>query len=313
MRRGCRGKLQRISRLTHSHACLSRWQCSVTESSELRALSMPFEKRIIIVTGGASGIGRALCQELARRGAIVVVADINFSGAQEAARAIASSGGTAFAARVDVRQAAEVQALVDDTVERHGRLDLIFNNAGIGVGGELQQLSLEHWRAAIEVNLMGVVYGVAAAYPVMARQHTGHIVNTASLAGLIASPGLAPYATTKGAVVSLTAALRAEGEALGVRASVVCPGFVDTAIYENALGAKLEKKELLDKLGLPVIPASQAAAAILRGVERNQAVIVFPRSARLLWRLTRFTPWLLAPFQRRMIQRLRSLRRTPGN
>src|SRR5215471_19134906 len=136
--------------------------------------------------------------------------------AEDVARAITASGGAAFAARVDVRRAEDVQALVDGAVERYGRLDLIFNNAGIGVGGEIRDLSLEHWRAAIEVNLMGVIHGVAAAYPAMVRRGSGQIVNIASLAGLITSPGLAPYATTKGGVVSLTNALRAEGEALGV-------------------------------------------------------------------------------------------------
>src|SRR5215468_9923053 len=155
---------------------------------------MPFENLITIVTGGASGIGRALCDELARRGATVIVADINLPGARNVADAIAASGGTACAANVDVRDAASVQALVDDTFKRHGRLDIIFNNAGIGVGGELHELGLEHWRTAIEVNLMGVVHGVAATYPIMVRQGTGQIVNTASLAGLIASPGLGPYA-----------------------------------------------------------------------------------------------------------------------
>ena len=89
---------------------------------------------------------------------------------------------------------------------------------------------------------------------------------------------------------------------------MVCPGFVDTAIYENAVGVKLEKEELLDKLGMPIMPASEAALAILRGTERNQGVIVFPWSARLLWRLTRLTPWLLGPFQRWMVRRLRSVR-----
>ena len=268
---------------------------------------MAFEKLITIVTGGASGIGRALCEELARRGAIVIIGDINLPGAREVAGAIAAAGGTTFPAYVDVRDAKSVQALVDDTVERHGRLDIMFNNAGIGVGGEFHSLSLEHWRTVIEVNLMGVVRGVAAAYPIMVRQGAGHIVNIASLAGLIASPGLGPYATTKGAVVSLTAALRAEGEALGVRASVVCPGFVDTAIYDNAVGVKVDKKELIEKLSLPMMPAREAALAILHGTERNKAVIVFPWSARFLWLLTRFSPWLLAPLQRRMTQRLRSV------
>ena len=270
---------------------------------------MPFERLITIITGGASGIGRALSEELARRGATIIVGDINLNGARQVANAILSSGGTAFAGYVDVRDAGSVQALVSDTVKRHGRLDILFNNAGIGVGGEIHEIALDDWRAAIEVNLMGVIHGVAAAYPIMVRQGAGQIVNIASLAGLIASPGLGPYATAKGAVVSLTNALRAEGEALGVRASVVCPGFVDTAIYENAIGVKVDKSVLLKKIGLRMIPAEEAALRILRGTEQNQGVIVFPWSARWLWLLTRFGPWFLAPFQRRMTQRLRSLRR----
>jgi NAD(P)-dependent dehydrogenase (short-subunit alcohol dehydrogenase family) len=273
---------------------------------------MPFQNLITIITGGASGIGRALGEELARRGATVVIADVNLPEAQQVGAAIAAAGGTAFAARVDVRHAADVQVLVDDVVKRHGRLDLIFNNAGIGVGGEIHELSLDLWRTAIEVNLMGVVHGVAAAYPIMVRQGAGQIVNIASLAGLIPSPGFGPYATSKGAVVSLTLALRAEGEALGVRANVVCPGFVDTAIYENAIGVRPDKKELLDALGLPIIPAREAALAILRGTERNQSVIVFPWSARILWLQMRLTPWLLELSQRGMIERLRGVRRRPG-
>jgi NAD(P)-dependent dehydrogenase (short-subunit alcohol dehydrogenase family) len=284
---------------------------NVTESSRTHGL-MPFQNLITIITGGASGIGRALGEELARRGATVVIADVNLPGAQQVGAAITAAGGTAFAACVDVRHAADVQALVDDVVKRHGRLDLIFNNAGIGVGGEFHELSLELWRTAIDVNLMGVVHGVAAAYPIMVRQGAGQIVNIASLAALIPSPGFGPYATSKGAVVSLTLALRAEGEALGVRANVVCPGFVETAIYENVIGVRPDKKELLDALGLPIIPARAAALAILRGTERNQGVIVFPQSARFLWLLTRLTPWLLEPYQRRMLRRLRSVRRRLG-
>jgi NAD(P)-dependent dehydrogenase (short-subunit alcohol dehydrogenase family) len=266
---------------------------------------MKFEGRVAIITGGGSGIGRALAEELARRGTFVIVADIRSASAEEVAAGIAAWGGRATAAQADVSQAEDVQRLVDDAVREHGRLDLMVNNAGIGVGGEMRELTLEHWRAAIDVNLRGVVHGVAAAYPAMIRQGAGHIVNMASLSGLIPSPGLGPYATTKGAVVSLTGALRAEAEAYGVRASVVCPGFVDTAIFENAIGVKVEKKALLKRIGLPLISAGEAAREIVRGIERNEAVIVFPRSARVVWRLARWAPWTMAPLHRRILAGLR--------
>ncbi len=272
---------------------------------------MPFQNQIAIVTGGASGIGKALCEDLAGRGATVLVADIDLAGAQAAAAAIAGRGGRAFAVHVDVREAGGVQALVDDAVREHGRLDLMFNNAGIGVGGELRDLTLDHWRTAVEVNLMGVVHGVAAAYPVMLRQGTGHIVNIASLAGLVPAPGFGPYAATKAAVVSLTSILRAEAETFGVRASVVCPGFVKTRIFEHAIGTKVDKEELTSRIGMPFMPAGDAARRILEGVERNQGMIVFPSNSRMVWRLMRLSPWLLPRFQRLVRDRLRSVRNVP--
>src|SRR5579871_5160429 len=143
---------------------------------------MPFRNRIALVTGGASGIGRALCQELARRGASIVVADIQFEGAREVASGINAAGGRAEAVYLDVTGEEEVRNLVDQTVLRWGRLDYIFNNAGIGVGGEVRDLALDHWRRAIDVNLWGVIYGSVGAYRVMLGQTSGHIVNIASLA-----------------------------------------------------------------------------------------------------------------------------------
>ena len=271
-------------------------------------MTNPFLNQVAIVTGGASGIGRALCEELARRGAVAVVADIDYQSAQTVAAAIVANGGRATAALLDVTRAEDVGRLVEDTARTHGRLDYMFNNAGIGVGGEVRDLTLEHWRKAIDINLWGVIYGTTAAYSVMLRQGSGHIVNTASAAGLVGEPGLAPYSVTKSAVIALSTALRAEGEAFNVHVSVLCPGFVDTAIYENAIGVRIDKDEFLEKLPVKLVSAPDAARAILRGVERNESIIVFPFYARLAWWLMRLNPAILARFHRKVLANLRVIR-----
>jgi NAD(P)-dependent dehydrogenase (short-subunit alcohol dehydrogenase family) len=172
---------------------------------------MSFENKIAIVTGGASGIGRALCQELAQRGARVVVADINAPAAHQVASALTGAHQQAVSACVDVSQEQSVQTLVYETVAQYGRLDYMFNNAGIGLVADLRDMTLEHWRRIVDINLWGVIYGTTAAYHIMLQQGAGHIVNTASAAGLFPSAALGTaYTATKHAVVGLSTAFRPE-------------------------------------------------------------------------------------------------------
>lgn len=269
---------------------------------------MDFTGRVAIVTGAASGIGRALANALAGEGARVVLADIDGAGVAAVA---AQLGAAASAHTLDVADGAAVARLVEDTAARHGQLDLLFNNAGIAVTADARDLGLAHWRRVVEVNLMGVIHGSHAAWRVMAAQGSGHIVNIASLAGLLAFPGNAPYCTTKHAVVGLSRALRVEGEALGVRVSVVCPGFVESNIYSASEAVNLPREELARDLPFARVPAAVAAARILGGVRRNEAVMVFPAYARLAWWLDRINPRLGLPLARRIIRDLRRLRRVP--
>jgi NAD(P)-dependent dehydrogenase (short-subunit alcohol dehydrogenase family) len=271
-------------------------------------------QRVAIVTGGASGIGRALGAALVRRGDRVVLADVEGATAVEVAEQLTAVGpGTASGAAVDVQDAAAVAALVTDTAARHGRLDLMFNNAGLGIGGPVEELALTHWDRAIDVNLRGVVHGVHAAYPVMLRQGFGHIVNTASLAGLLPSPGSAPYSATKWAVVGLSLSLRGEAAPRGVRVSVVCPGGVDTPILDKGMPPDLPRvptaeatdtRAVITKLsGGHLYSADALAADVLRGLDRNRAFIVAPRQARILWRLMRLSPSLMMRLGTAMIAR----------
>ena len=172
---------------------------------------MTFAGKHALVTGAGSGIGAALCRALAAAGAEVMCTDIDGAAAERTAQSI----GGRWAA-LDVTDAAAVQAAVDGVVDRAGRLDLLFNNAGIVWGGDTELLTLDQWNAIIDVNIRGVVHGVAAAYPLMVRQGHGHIVNTASMAGLAAAGQLTSYVMTKHAVVGLSLALRSEAAAHGV-------------------------------------------------------------------------------------------------
>ncbi|MGY1686739.1 SDR family NAD(P)-dependent oxidoreductase [Geodermatophilus sp. SYSU D00867] len=259
--------------------------------------------RVAIVTGGASGIGRALGAALVRRGDQVVLAGPDGAAAVQAAERLTADGpGTATGAAVDVRDAAAVEALVTGTTGRYGRLDLLVNNAGVGMGGPVEELSLAHWDRAIDVNLRGVVHGVQAAYPLMVRQGSGHIVNTASLAGLLPNPGFTPYAATKWAVVGLSLSLRGEAAPRGVRVSVVCPGGVDTPMLDKGIPPGLPRVPTVEAIdprrvittlnGGRLYSAEALAADVLRGVDRDRAVIVVPRRARVAWRLMRLSPSL---------------------
>ena len=256
----------------------------------------PFAGRSAIVTGGASGIGAALVRALAARRAVVTIADLDEARAKVVADEVNSGGsGSASVVTLDVRDSAAVAELVHQVAADHGQLDMIFNNAGIAVGGMAEELSLEHWDRVIDINLRGVIHGVHAAYPVMLNQGQGHIINPASLAGLVPGPGLAPYDAAKHAVVGLSLSLRAEGASRGVKVSAICPGFVDTPLLDRVnpdlpqTKTSLDTRMLASQLG-KLYQAEALAQDVLRAVAKNKALIVAPRSARVAWRVTRYAP-----------------------
>ena len=264
---------------------------------------------VAIVTGGAAGIGCALCEQLAAEGAVSVVADINLEGAEQVAGAIRKGGGRAEAERVDVSRWAEVEALVERVAATHGRLDFIFNNAAIAAVGELRDGNVDDFRRVVDVNLFGVIHGTMAAYRVMLGQGFGHIVNVASATGLMPTPILSAYSTTKWAIVGFSTTVREEAAGLGVKVSVVCPGLVRTNIADRNLYWNVRKEDHLRQIPWRlVIEPSQAATAILRGVERNKAIIVFPFSARVVWWAYRACPFLVAPMLRHFLRRFRQIR-----
>jgi len=266
-----------------------------------------FRDKTAIVTGGASGIGKGLCEELGKYGAVVVVADLNEEEARNVAASLKASGGRAEAVKLDVTNEGDVRGLINETAAKRGKLDYIFNNAGIGIGGEVQDMDLDHWKRIVDVNQWGVVYGTLAAYKVMVKQGSGHIVNTASGAGLVPSPLLTAYSMTKHAVVGLSTGLRAEGAELGVKVSVVCPGFIDTPIFDYTEYVNTSKEVTMSIVPpkLKAMSAVDCARATLRGVARNRGIIPVQAPAYILWWLNRLSPRIMDGQSRKMIRKYR--------
>ena len=256
-----------------------------------------FDGAVAIMTGGASGIGRALSEALGRRGASVVLADRQVALAQEVAAGIQERGGKASAVELDVTDFTAVDQLVRATVQAQGRLDYMFNNAGIAIGGEARLCRIEDWASVLNVNLHGVVNGVQAAYPVMLGQGYGHIVNTASMAGLLPMPMAVSYATAKHAVVGLSKSLRVEAAQYGLRVSALCPGVIRTPILHGGkYGKQLqpvapEVQEKFMQQYRPMDP-SLFAERVLDALARNKPIIIVPGWWRLLWWIGRLSPGL---------------------
>ncbi len=264
--------------------------------------------RSAVVTGGGSGIGAALTRSLVSAGAHVTVADLDLEAAQHTVDSV-EGPGTAVAVSLDVRDAAAVAAVVEGVVTRHRTIDLMFNNAGITFGGETHELTLEHWDAIIDVNIRGVVHGVAAAYPVMVRQGNGHIVNTASMGGLMAAGLITSYVMTKHAVVGLSLALRTEAAAHGVGVTVLCPAAVETPLLDKGeLGRFNGRDYYLKGQGIkrPLDPDTLAKQA-LEAVAANRALLVTPLQARFAWRVGRLAPTFVSKAGTRFVAKQRKL------
>lgn len=269
---------------------------------------MEFAERSALVTGGGSGIGAALVRALVGAGAHVVVADLDLEAAAVVA-ASAAGPGSARAMALDVTSADAVRSAVDAVVAEHGRLDLLFNNAGIVIGGETELLTVEQWDRIIDVNLRGVVHGVAAAYPLMVKAGSGHIVNTASMGGLMAAGLITSYVATKHAVVGLSLALRSEAAAHGVGVTVVCPSAVDTPILDKGAVGRFHGRDYFLKgqgVRRPLDP-DVLAQQVLDAVAANRGLLVTPRTARIAWRIGRLAPSLVQRMSIRFVAKQRAM------
>jgi NAD(P)-dependent dehydrogenase (short-subunit alcohol dehydrogenase family) len=214
---------------------------------------MQLKDKVAIITGAASGIGKATSIVFGREGAKVLCADINADGAEAVARQIADTGGEAASFKVDVAEEAQVQAMVADAVARWGALHAIYNNAGIGTGAPVTQMTVEEWDRMHAINLRGVFLGTKHAIPEMLKSGGGAIVNTASDAGLMGTPMLSSYCATKGGVVMFTKATAVEWAGMGIRINCVCPGVIRTPILDPMLAmaqaAGVSNEQMWERMG----------------------------------------------------------------
>jgi NADP-dependent 3-hydroxy acid dehydrogenase YdfG len=279
-------------------------------------MALSVSGKIAFVTGGASGIGAALTTKLAAGGAEVWVADRQIGPAQELAQRLNSGETEAHAIELDVRDYASFENAVAEAVRQSGRIDYLFNNAGIGVAGEVDSYTLDDWNDVFDVNLRGVVHGIQAVYPIMIRQHSGHIVNTASMAGLVATAGQTSYTATKHAVVAISRSLRIEAERHGVRVSVLCPGVIRTPILTGGQYGRTNKAGLSDEQilkqwqQLRPMPPEKFAERAIRAVLRGDAIIVVPAWWKVFWYLERLSPSLSMRLTKRALTRMRELQST---
>lgn len=259
-----------------------------------------YQRKVAVVTGAASGIGRALSSQLAESGARVWMTDINEPLLERSAAAIA---GDVRTRRLDVTDADAFARAAEEIREQDGHIDLLFNNAGIAVIGHYDQMSRNDIERLIDVNLRGVVNGVQAVYPAMMARRAGHIVNTSSVSGLIPAPGFTMYSATKHAVVGLSRGLRIEAKRHGVKVSCFCPGFIDTELVDNAdyrgIDGKKARASSPIKFGTP----ESCAAEALAGVAKNRGEIVVTRHAKGMVALQKFAPWVLRSLAKQGLRR----------
>lgn len=245
-----------------------------------------------IVTGAASGLGRALCVRLARDGWRIAICDLNETGSAETLQLVEAAGGSGRIERLDVADSGEWQSLRERLQADWPHLDLLVNNAGVGGGGEVGLFSLDDWQWLLGISLWGAIYGCHTFVDwLKASPRGGYVINVASAAGFAAPPGMAPYNVAKSGVIALSETMYGELRPQGVGVSVVCPTFFKTNIIGSSRMTGDEQRQVAEKLmGLSRMSADDVAEWTIRAMRRRRLYVVVSWRARLIWRLKRLAP-----------------------
>jgi len=251
-------------------------------------------RRTAIVTGGASGLGRALCERLARDGFLVAICDIDLTGAAETLARVEAAGGSGRVEPLDVTDPAAWEALRERLEHDWPQLDLLVNNAGVVVSGDVGRCSLDDWRWIVDANLWGMIHGCHVCVDWLKRNPRGsHVINTSSLAAIGSFPGMAAYNVTKAAVVSFSETLHAELRRHRVGVTVLCPSFFPTGLIENGrFTSPAEQRIARAEFTRTKLTAEKVADAAVRAMARKQLYVILPAKARVLWWIKRLSPRL---------------------
>ena len=228
--------------------------------------------KVVVITGASSGLGEATARLLSTQGASVVLGARRMDRLQSLAGELTRGGGKAIAVGTDVSHADQVKKLVDTAVETHGRLDVMINNAGLMPHSPLDRLKIADWERMIDVNIKGVLYGIAAALPYMKQQKSGHIINVSSVAGHKVRPGIVVYSATKHAVRVISEGLRQEVKPYHIRTTVISPGAVDTELPKSVTEPDIA--ENMRKAYELAIPADSFARAVAFAISQPEDVDV---------------------------------------
>ncbi|HEN9518839.1 TPA: SDR family NAD(P)-dependent oxidoreductase [Acinetobacter baumannii] len=258
----------------------------------------PSRNAYAVVTGAGSGIGRSFAVELAKRGGSVVCADINLKAAEETVKLIEQLGQKAFAVQCDVGQAEQVQALAGRAEQLLGHpVTLIINNAGVGLGGKFDEMSLEDWKWCMHVNLWGVIHGCHAFVPKFKKLGYGAIINVASAASYTAAPEMSVYNVTKAGVLALSETLSAELRKFNIKVNVLCPTLVPTNIIKNGrIPGRYSKLADHALMNYAMTTSDAVATLTLNRLDRGQLYTTPQIDAKLFWLMKRTSPTLYAKF-----------------
>lgn len=258
----------------------------------------------ILISGAASGLGLALARRYADAGWRVFLTDIDVAALDQAVASL-HAGDRILSQTLDVRSADDWNAARERCVAAWGGLDVLVNNAGVATGGSFARTPIEDWDWIIDINLKGVIRGAANFVPLFAEQGHGHVVNVASLAGLVNPPLMASYNVVKAGVVSLSETLRFELEPAGITTSVVCPSFFRTGLADGFRTPDPAIRQLMERLVTASdIPAERIAATIKQGIDAKRFLILTDRDGRVAYAVKRFLPPLFNTMVRRRGKRL---------